>query len=69
MDGTKRSVLTDSSNKPTGRDANFLQVTNQPPRPPYECCRVCLFQGTALTLTPFSPSLRNNTRHVPRTCF
>ncbi|CBN78812.1 conserved unknown protein [Ectocarpus siliculosus] len=25
MDGTKRSVLTDSSNKPTGRDANFLQ--------------------------------------------
>lgn len=31
MDGTKRSVLTDSSNKPTGRDANFLQVTNAPP--------------------------------------
>ncbi|CAN0457845.1 unnamed protein product [Scytosiphon promiscuus] len=25
MDGTKRSVLTDHSNKPTGRDANFLQ--------------------------------------------
>lgn len=26
MDGTKRTVLTDTSNKPTGRDANFLQV-------------------------------------------
>eukprot|EP00752_Nemacystus_decipiens_P012043 g10677.t1 len=25
MDGTKRTVLTDTSNKPTGRDANFLQ--------------------------------------------
>lgn len=26
MDGKKRSVHTEASNKPTGRDANFLQV-------------------------------------------
>ena len=26
MDGAKRTILTDTSNKPTGRDANFLQV-------------------------------------------
>ena len=42
MDGTKRTVLTDTSNKPTGRDANFLQVkrTVLLPAPKY---RLALF--------------------------